>query len=146
MSFSDALEYQIAQRRVREFTDPVMDEHHQAMDSLDCEDFLEKGIRAEESLARLEETLREAIYLGLLVNPVHGPGAKEALDEFYHAWLNRCEEADQWVARVLANGYRPTNLNAFLHCRESVEARVAQADWMSRSASSRQQRFSEEPW
>jgi hypothetical protein len=146
MSFADSLEYQIAQRRVSDFTDEVMDDHHQAMDALDCEDFLEKGIKAEESLARLEETLREAMYLGLLVNPANGPGAKEALSTFYRDWLNRCEEADAWATRVIERGYRPANLDRFLQVRESVESRVDQADWMERSAKSRRQRFSEEPW
>jgi hypothetical protein len=146
MSFSDALEYQIARRRVRDFTDTVLDEHHQAMDSFNCEDFLEKGIRAEESLARLEETLREAIYLKIIEDPSEGPGAKQALNAFYLAWLHRSEEADAWVARVQANGYRLTNLDTFLRCRESVEARLDQADWLSRSEKSRRERFSEEPW
>ena len=143
MSVYDALEYRIAKRRVDDFTDAVIHEHHNAMDCLDCEEFLDKGIKACQSIMKLIDTIREANYLGLTTDV---PEFRNVIDVLYGSWLTHFDKAEDWIASLREKGHRPNNMHEMIQCREMFEECLQRHDWIRRSATARHKSSSSESW
>jgi hypothetical protein len=127
----------LAQKRVHAYAeqyDDVIALHHQAMDRMDCEEFLQLGIDALKSLRMAEETLREAAYEGIFE---FRPEVREALDTLYNAWLRPCEAAGEWIERLRLSQHVPDNLDAFRKACEIAHEIVGRRDWRNRTSSAR---------
>ncbi len=141
MSLNDSLEYRLAAHYVDDFADHVMKDHYAAMESYDCQELMEKGILAFEWLDRAEKTIREASYLGIVDFTVD---AKESVEKLYGAWLNPCVKVDQWLDNLLAQGYRPANVDRFQECKAEVADRTQRKAWASLARKARLKRLAEE--
>lgn len=142
MSLNESLEYRLAMRYVDDFADELLiRDHHSAMECCDCEELLSKGIVACQWLDRMESTLREASYVGLID---FSGEAKEAVVSLYHAWLKGSEGADRWIENLAGRGYRPENIARYEECQAEIRDRIQQRAWLSLARKARQTRSSEE--
>lgn len=143
---TENLTLRIAQNRVRAYTDEsddLMKRHEEAMECCDCEDLLQIGIDAHKWLRRAEDTMREAVYLGLF-EFTHE--VKETLDILYAAWLEPCEFAEKWILFLDKREYIPDNLAAFRNACEKVEDTLQHRDWQNLATSTRASSEAEEVW
>jgi hypothetical protein len=112
----------IATQRVKAYRerDALMEQHAQAMECRDCEDFLQAGIEAYKWLRQADESLREAAKAGFDV----GEEAKQALDTLYRCWLDPCEHAERRIQEQQKVGFPIANLPAFREACTFVERQV----------------------
>ena len=141
--YEEALDMTIAREAVQEFHDVVMNDHREAMQALDCEEFLEKGILAFDWLKQAENTVREAIARDIIKLTEEGHKAFESL---YYSWLNPCETAEARISTAKKNGYNPENLDRFNECCEQVRTWIEENEWRKRTRKAVAGRFSKEPW
>ncbi len=140
----NSIEYRIAKQYVDEFADDViMKEHKHAMDCMDCEEWLNKGITAHLWITQVENTLRVASYEGLVVLTTE---VKDAIETLYRLWLRPCAEADEWIDRVLANGRTPENLGEYRECKAKIIDQIQRQEWLKLGQKARKRRFAEEAW
>ena len=141
----ESLEYRIAKGRIESYelsTDAIVRQSQQAQDCMDCEIFLEKGIRACEAITLFGEIVRDAIVEGHL-EPT--PDVIEIPQTLYSGWRKQSERAQEWIAKHVENGYDITNLAEFRKCCEHVQDWLERKDWLDRASKTRQ-RFAEELW
>ncbi|HEV7224390.1 MAG TPA: hypothetical protein VGN42_16900 [Pirellulales bacterium] len=126
----ESLEIAIATQRVRDYSDDVMQWHDEAMQALDCQDQLEKGIKAFDWLTRCEESILEAIRQGLIEPSERIDAAIVAL---YKAWLLPCDRAEAMIESQLGRGFEPGNLERFRDCCEQARDWLERRDWLQRT-------------
>ena len=140
----ETLDLQIARKRIQGYEeDALIRQSAEAVDCMDCEEFLNSGIQAFRWLDRAEETRREAIYQGLVE---FDPTVAKAIEALYLAWLRPCTRAEQWIANVQSYGHIPNNLDEFRQCCEEVRDRVERQNWLKLASTSRTAAFVSEPW
>lgn len=112
-----------ARKTVREFAEhsSVIRDHHDAMECRDCEDFLERGIHAFESLIRADQFFRLAVAEGSLE---YDPVIEDALEKLFRVWLDPCDRAYKWVDSLHQRGLEIDNLDTFKRCETEVRAIV----------------------
>lgn len=141
----EILDLQIARARVQLFTDesgcgltPALPREQVA-----CEALLNKGIQACKWLFRAEESYREGVGLGLIVNDPH---VLQALESLYAAWLKSADIATSLWNALSLDGSAPGNLPEFCDCRDLVDERLQRLDWLRGAADAWDKQFAEEPW
>lgn len=143
---ADNLALIIARRRVHDYateSHELMQNHAEAMECRDCEDFLAKGIDAFKWLRNAEDTMREADYQGVFEfsEPI-----QQALDALYEMWLVPCRFADTWIESIAARGYVPDNLKKFREACEEADYTVQHRDWKKKATKARVSSSAEEEW
>ena len=117
----DSLVFRNAERHVREYREEndLLAAHHDAMDCLNCEAFLQMGIDSFEWVMRADRAIRAAN---------HDHETFESLDRAIHVlcknWLVPCQHAEAWVKKQLDQGYTIDNLDAFRERCEEMRAIV----------------------
>ena len=147
----ECLELKIAKSKIdryeQEAEGSIIHESRQAVDCLDCEEFLDKGIAALGWLQRSEEVLLEASAECVFENHPQVETAIElAIETLYAAWLRPCEKAEAWIASCQGNGYSMRNVEVFRDCCDRVSAWLEQNLFYKESKVSREERFAEENW
>jgi len=102
-----------------------MADHHEAMDCVDCEAFLQLGIDAYDWLVRADLLIRKAASRGEVE---YDDTVEQAFESMARAWLAPCGSAEGWVNRVLERGHSLNNLERFRQCQASIESMVAFLD------------------
>lgn len=141
----DSLEYRIAKGRIESYehsADAIISASHEAQDCLDCEEFLDKGIRACQALERLDVVVREAIVEGHL-QP--SPDVRTMVRDLFAGWLKQSQRAEPWIAKLVESGYDIRNLPEFRACCESIQDWLERKDWLDLAGRTRQ-KFAEELW
>jgi hypothetical protein len=109
-------------------SDVLMRSHQDAMECLECEEVLGKGIRAYELLKRAEDTFREADGRGLFD---YTEELQNAVDRLYAAWLGPSAFAERWIERLEQVGQFPANRDLFRATCDEVRAIVEDRQWVS---------------
>jgi len=122
MDLSEALDLQIARRKVQDFHDQLISDHQDAMACRDCEDHLTLGMLAFQWLNRADETLAEAAREKLID---YTPDIHSMLEDLYKLWLEPCPKVFAWIGKVLESGHRPENLDAFLQTHSRAKLRAS---------------------
>lgn len=146
MATNDNLALNLARRRIHDYageTASWAQQHAEAMECRDCEEFLQKGISAYKWLRRAEETMREADSEGLFDFDTE---LREAVGDLYQAWLQTLPLVENWIAALQQRGYSLDNLADFQAVREAVQDVIDQKDWQSSATRARVRCSSEEPW
>jgi len=142
---SDRISLDEAQRLVREFTDDsdaLMRNHEEAMECWACQEFLQKGITAYESLQHADEILRDAHAEGEFEFTAN---LREAVDRLYAAWLQPCAFANRWAEQIRAKGYEIDNLERFRSTCDEVEAALQEREWCKAARRARTLADADEP-
>jgi hypothetical protein len=119
-----SFELELAKKRVERFkdvSDELMRDHLDAMQCLDCQDALEKGVHAFEAIRRADDVLREAAGEGIPVSEQ----LIAFVESLYELWLTPCELVEQWIRELEARGYRPDNLDKFREASRQVRRSLA---------------------
>lgn len=125
----------IARDRVAQFedaVDPLMNDHHAAMNCLDCEAFLQKGIDAIRWLRLAEQAVMSQHKLAVTLVPTE---FYVWLDGAYNAFVLRSKLAQQWITDCDARGYSVANSKEFFNCLESAEDWLEQRSWRNQTSS-----------
>jgi hypothetical protein len=140
-----SIELEIAQHQLNEFEalDPVIAEHREAMDCLNCESFLQKGIYAYRWLERFEKVCDEADSLGMFGNDQESAAYVDVVRELYKRWLTRGQEAEKWIAQVEERGFCIDNVEEFRACCSLVSDWVDRDSWYLESKKYRNERLAE---
>lgn len=139
----DCLELQIARSQMDRFehvADPLMQDVYQAEDCRQCEEFLQKGITAFDSIARAEQVIFLADNEGIIDC---SPELLLLVKELYARWLGPCKRADAWIERVEANGFVVDNLAKYRDCCEAVQDWLEHNEWQDLSRAAREQLIEE---
>ena len=117
------LQLRVARRRLKSFADEskLIADHRRAMESLDCEAFLQLGIDAFDWLVRADQAIRKAVLAGCAE---HNARTQQALESLFRAWLEPCALANKWVAKIEKQGHALDNLARFCECETEVRAIV----------------------
>lgn len=118
-----ALHLRVAARHLHGFEKEshALNEHHDAMDSLDCEAFLQLGIDAYHWLVRADEVNRKGIANG---GVDYDPQVEAALETQFRRWIAPCDAAQDWIAKVTGRGYDLQNLAEFRNCELEVRSLI----------------------
>lgn len=146
MTISNELSFRMAEASVRGYTqraDSWKQQHTEAMDCRDCEEFIQSGLEAFKWLCRSEQLVRQASYRGLCQ---FDDDTRSAFDMLYRAWLKPCDFAEEWIQKQVARGYTLDNLEEFRDACESVEYIIEHRGWVNETASSLQEQLSKEDW
>jgi hypothetical protein len=124
------LAYRFAQQHVKQFADvaheePVIREHYEAMDCLNCESYLQLGIDAFNWLIRADQAIRHAVYHGQCE---HDCETDEAIEALFREWLPPCDFANEWIDAQHKRGYKVENLSQFRECEQEVRTIVKSFD------------------
>ena len=121
-----------AARRVQEFRDiahdhgtSVVDESRQAMDCLECDDFLRLGVEAYRWITRVDELLRFALYRG---SCDYDETVESAILGLLTEWLSQSSAAIKWASLCKAHGYKLDNEAEFLECVSAAQGALRYAD------------------
>ncbi|MCE9545301.1 MAG: hypothetical protein K8T25_07265 [Planctomycetia bacterium] len=140
---TEMLELRIARESVQDFHDNLMQAHAEAMDCLECEELLDKGISAYKWLSQAEATLREGAARGICP---FTDKLRQALETLYYFWLDPCKYAEERIAAALEKGYNPDNLQEFRDCCERVRAWIEENEWRKRTRATSRRLANSEPW
>ncbi|HEX5443215.1 MAG TPA: hypothetical protein VFW87_05275 [Pirellulales bacterium] len=141
----EVLELAIARKRVSDYSDKATqpedtDECH------DCKSRIEDGIEAYHWLRRAEETIREAVYQGLIAHAIYESSVLPAIANLYVAWLQPFEQIEA-LADGQSNGEgKAANPAEFRECRESVRDWLQRQEWLTAVKRSRNAAMQVEPW
>ena len=113
------------------FTDSVLQDHAIALECRDCEEMLERGLRAYKWLMTCDESRQAADARGLLD---YRGELYEEVTNLFRQWLESARQAERWILRLEQQCYTPANLSQFLEARESVVTTIEDRDWLVRSS------------
>lgn len=146
---SEPLELELARFEVEQYNENIVDEEiiihasKQAQDCMDCEEFLDKGIRSFGTIEHGEATLYRAHAAGLIDVT---PELEQGIEAIRRRWLRPCSFAETWIAKCQNNGYEIRNLDAFRNCCERANEWFEQRREFERAKSIRDERLIQEPW
>ncbi|HUE71501.1 MAG TPA: hypothetical protein VMP01_11510 [Pirellulaceae bacterium] len=141
----DSLEYRVAKGRIESYehsADEISRASEEAQECLECEDLLQKGIKACEALEILEIVVRDAVAEGHL-QPT--PEVKSLIHALFAEWLQQSQRAAKWIDRQIEKGYDLKHLAEFRESCGRVEEWLDRQDWLTRAATTRR-KFAEELW
>ncbi len=104
----------------------VMQEHHDAMECRNCEDFLQLGIDAFHWVMNADCRMRVAVSEG---DVAADDSFELLLLALCSQWLVPCAFAEQWIARLEADGFKLDNAEEFRNCRREMSAIVKSFDF-----------------
>jgi hypothetical protein len=110
----------------------IISDHHEAMECLDCQAFLQLGIDAFRWLVSTDEIIVKAVAEGIAE---YDADLESKLDELFRRWLVPCDFANEWVDVQLKRGYQPDNLRKFRKCQAEARAIVKSIDITTRQMS-----------
>lgn len=141
----EVLELAIARKRVSDYSGKVT-QSDDTDGCHDCKSRIEDGIEAYHWLRRAEETIREAVYQGLIAHAVYESSVLPAIASLFVAWLQPFEQIEA-LADGQSNGEgKAANLTEFRECRESVRDWLECHEWSSAVKRSRNAAMQAEPW
>lgn len=144
----ESLELNLARRAIASYEQDADDDSLirasvQGQDCMDCEAFLEKGIKALAWLERSEQALIEGANVGIIDFTTD---IEEAVEELYVAWLRPCKYANKWIAVQEKLGFDVKHLGDFRDACVRVQEWIERNATFKLSKSARDERFAEEPW
>jgi hypothetical protein len=98
-----------------------MKRHRKAMESVNCEAFLQLFIDAFHWVTRADEAMREAVYEDIAS---YDSEAEQIVVDLFQAWLKPCDYAEQWIQFELTQGNSFDNHEEFRQCTAEVRAIV----------------------
>jgi hypothetical protein len=114
-----------AQTNVQQFTDigeqDVISESLKAVDSMDCDAFLDSGIEAFRSIEKADLVIRKAVLRSKLTLDFD---LDDAIVGLFRSWLSRADFTEEWISRCERNGYELDNLVEFKNCVAEARAIV----------------------
>ena len=110
----------------------IISDHHEAMECLDCQAFLQLGIDAFRWLVNTDELINKAIAHGIVE---YNADLESKLEELFRRWLVPCDFANDWIDVQLRRGYQPDNLKRFRKCQAEARAIVKSIDKTTRQMS-----------
>lgn len=113
------------------FTDPVLQDHAIAMECRDCEEMLDRGMRAYKWLMTCDETRQAADARGLME---YRGELYEEVTNLFRQWLVSARHAEQWIRQLEQRSYAPANLPQFQAASESVVTTIEDREWLTRSS------------
>lgn len=139
----ESIELAVAQNYLDEYSSEVMNGDIQSNEAVACERRLGQAIEALNWITRAEETIRQAVYRGLIDLSPDLDGALEAL---HRGWLAPCEMTEKLVQHQIDQGVPIKNLAEFRACCESARDWIERHEWAKAAQRSRERRFASEPW
>lgn len=139
----ESLELAIAQKYLDEYSADALDGQRQCEEAAACERRLEQGIEAFKWIARAEETIRQAVYEGLID---FSRELEEAIEALYSGWLAPWEQLQALVREQILQGAELDNVAEFAKCRNSVRDWIERHEWAKASKASQERRLKSEPW
>ena len=103
----------------------VIKDHREAMDSLDCEAFLQLGIDAYDWVVRADRAIRKAVLSGQLE---YDKTIDVTLENMLHVLIKAYDHVGTWIKKVEERGYVLDNISRF---RESELQARAMAKFLS---------------
>lgn len=137
------LELAIAQKALDEYSAALAGGDAEAIDTVACELRLRQAIDSFQWIVRAEETIRQAVYQGLVDFSAE---LDEAIEALYRGWLIRCEQTRALIRQQTLAGGELDNIKEFSQCRESAIDWVERHEWRKVSAASLAGRSAAEPW
>ncbi len=113
------------------FNDSVLQAHQIAMDCRDCEEVLDRGLRAYKWLMTCDETRQAADACGLID---YRGELYEEVTGLFRQWMDSARHTQEWIRRLEQVRYAPANLPKFLDAIESVIATIEDREWLVRSS------------
>jgi len=147
----ESLEYRIANGRVRDYDAQadahakLINESERAQDCMDCEAFLEKGIKALSAIECFADIAREAHEEGV-VDYKDSLKLQQAAELLFEMWHRRSEFAENWIAKCQRNGYDISYLVEWRASCERAQEWLERREWLKRSTNVARARFQQEPW
>lgn len=146
----ESLEFKIAKNRIRIFEEDedgerIVKASKQAQDCMDCEAFLQKGIRAIESMVLCEKIFQDALSEEIIQRK-DAEALIGQIEVLYRVWIQKSEFSKKWIAKCHRNGYDISNLAEFRACQEQAQHWLERKDWLKRSAKAGRSGFKGEPW
>jgi hypothetical protein len=145
---SEPLELELARFEVEQYEniadeDVIVHESRQAQDSMDCEEFLNRGIQSYTSIECGERTLYRAHSAGLIDVT---PELEQEIETIRRRWLRPCGFAESWIATCHKNGYQIRNLEEFRQCCRRANEWFDRAAEFHRAKAIRDEALDQEPW
>ena len=113
-----------AEKRIAEYVgcsqyDSVVEASRLAVDCMDCEAFLDCGIRTFEFVMHVDERIREAIITEKIA---YDEDVDQAILQLIKAWLGTVPDAMRWIERCERGHYTVANRGEFMKCIAEAEA------------------------
>lgn len=128
MLIDQILDYRTAKQHIQQFSDEADDflqEHHEAIECLNCESYLQLGIEAFRWLRRADAAVTTFARQGKLTPTI---AIDAAIESLYRGWLVPCAFADRWIDTQASRGFQLKNLTAFRECETEARSIVHEID------------------
>ena len=138
----ESLELALAQKSLQEYSAETLNGDVDSEKTAATERRLRQGIEAFKWITRPEETIRQAVYEGLIEFSRDFDGALEAL---YCGWLAPYERVQALTRQQILRGGELDSVAEFVACRDSVRDWIERHEWAKASKASLERRLQAEP-
>jgi len=100
----------------------VMQNHHEAMDCMNCEAFIKLGIEAFHWLVKADTLIRQEILDD--DSDMDFDEMEKCIQTLAVRWLGPCQVANEWIDTQIRRGFTVDNLEEFRQCETEMRSIV----------------------